>query len=190
MLRVLVLDSVYKSARQMFRHFQEFIAPPAPAQAGGCSSSELVGNPLGRSKVTAIRNVALHPNTLSVYSRALGGYAEASRPKPKAKGLTKSVPQGGDGLEGGCEEEAGGEEESGSSAGPACRICTVEAVALLLKELGEADEVTEGLVQAVIVNNHAVSQDPLLLSTGSIARARERKKATYGAAAPTELSPK
>ena len=53
-LRVVVLDAVYRHARTMFRH-------------------------LARSRAARpLQHVALHPKTLSVYSRAQHGYAQAS----------------------------------------------------------------------------------------------------------------
>jgi hypothetical protein len=36
------------------------------------------------------------------------------------------------------------------------RICTIEAVALLLHELGECDEVCSGMISAVRTNNSAL----------------------------------
>eukprot|EP00966_Prymnesium_polylepis_P290160 6702891-Prymnesium_polylepis.1 len=87
MLRVIVLDGVYRHARTMFRHLHKRAA--------------LAGIP-------PPVHVALHPRTLSVYKRAQNGYAQAS---------AASVAR---------------------SADPeALRICTVEAYALLLEELGE-----------------------------------------------------
>jgi hypothetical protein len=75
-----------------------------------------------------LQHVALHPTTLSVYSRAQHGYAEAS---------ARTVSQ--------------------QHADPeALRICTVEAVALLLEELGEPTRNTRAFVQAVITNNEAL----------------------------------
>ena len=71
--------------------------------------------------------MALHPTTLSVYSRAQNGYAKAS---------AASVAQ---------------------SADPeALRICTVEAYALLLTELGEPESITRPFVEAVVTNNEAL----------------------------------
>ena len=64
-------------------------------------------------------HVALHPRSLSVYKRAQNGYAEAS---------AASVAR--------------------SSDPEALRICTVEAYALLLEELGESKAVPQQLVQA------------------------------------------
>lgn len=75
-------------------------------------------------------HIALHPTTLSVYHRATSGYASAS---------AVSVAGG----------ETGDEQ--------ALRICTVEAAALLLTELGEPEGTTRALVDAVVVNNHALA---------------------------------
>ena len=36
------------------------------------------------------------------------------------------------------------------------RICTIEAVALLLQEMGESESVCKGLISAVVVNNNAL----------------------------------
>ena len=117
LLRVVVLDAVYRSARTMFRHL-------CKARAG-C---------VGRAPLPA---VALHPKTLSVYSRAQHGYAQAS---------ARSV---------------------GASADPeALRICTVEAYALLLEELGEEPELTAALVQAVVINNDALALHHVSGQTG------------------------
>ena len=103
-LRVVVLDAVYRHARNMFRHLRKLRGPDS-----------------------VVQHVALHPKTLSVYSRAQHGYAQAS---------ATSVAQ---------------------SADPAAlRICTVEAFALLLSELGEPEERTRPLIDAVVVNNHAL----------------------------------
>jgi len=103
-LRVVVLDAVYRTARMMFRHLCKM-----------------------RSDRPPLRHVALHPTTLSVYSRAQNGYAAAS---------AKSVEQSGDPA--------------------ALRICTVEAVALLLGELGEPPRHTRPLIDAVVANNEAL----------------------------------
>ena len=56
-LRVVVLDSVYRHARAMFRHLHK------RAEAAGHAPPV---------------HVALHPRTLSVYKRAQNGYAQAS----------------------------------------------------------------------------------------------------------------
>jgi hypothetical protein len=75
-------------------------------------------------------HVALHPDTLSVYHRASGkSYAAAS---------AESVRQG----------------QTGDTE--AIRICTVEAAALLLHELGEPDVTTATLGAAVLRNNEAL----------------------------------
>ena len=103
LLRVVVLDAVYRHARTMFRHLQRTRCSPP------------------------LQHVALHPKTLSVYSRAQHGYAQAS---------AASVAQ--------------------SSDPAALRICTVEAYALLLSELGEANAHTRAFVDAVVVNNDAL----------------------------------
>lgn len=102
-LRVVVLDAVYRHARTMFRHLAKLRAE------------------------RPLQHVALHPKTLSVYSRAQHGYAQAS---------AASVAQ--------------------SSDPEALRICTVEAYALLLSELGEAASRTRPFVDAVVVNNEAL----------------------------------
>jgi DTW domain-containing protein YfiP len=103
-LRVVVLDGVYRHARTMFRHLAKLRAGRPPP------------------------HVALHPTTLSVYSRAQHGYAAAS-----ALSTARS------------DDPA------------AMRVCTVEAFALLLEELGESREAcTRPMVGAVIVNNGAL----------------------------------
>ena len=76
-----------------------------------------------------VRHVALHPKTLSVYHRAKGNYGKAS-----ASGISR------DGTD-----------------PDALRICTVEAVALLLQELGEPSASTEAMVRSVLLNNEAVA---------------------------------
>lgn len=73
------------------------------------------------------QHVALHPSTLSVYHRAQQSYARDSAASVAA-----------------------------SSDPDALRICTVEAFALLLEELGETGETTKALVRAVVVNNEAL----------------------------------
>jgi len=106
-LRVVVLDAVYRAARRMFRHLQK---------------QRLATNPSH-----PLQHVALHPTTLSVYSRAQHGYAQASA------------------------------QSTAQSADPAAlRICTVEAFALLLEELGEPPTTTRRFVDAVIINNRAL----------------------------------
>ena len=77
--------------------------------------------------------VAVHPSTLSVFKRAAKRYARDS-----AKAVQKSA----DPL--------------------ALRVSTVEATALLLKELGESDRVTQALVDAVVVNNQALESSLLV----------------------------
>jgi len=75
-------------------------------------------------------HVALHPKTLSVYHRALKNYAQSS-----AVTVQKS------------------------SDPDALHICSVEAFALLMKELGELEHVTKALVRAVEINNLALVHD-------------------------------
>ena len=60
LMRIVVLDSVYNSARSMFRFMRKRLATP-PA------------------------HVALHPNTLSVYHRATKGYATSSTQTVRAR---------------------------------------------------------------------------------------------------------
>ena len=144
MLRVLVLDGVYGHARSMFRQLHKRV-PPAHVPI----------------------HVALHPRTLSVYHRALHGYAQAS---------AVSV---------------------GESAQPeALRICTVEAYALLLEELGEPNTTTRALVAAMCVNNDALtgaaSVRPvggLQMSTrsGASKRHRRRQRAQQEDGEPVQL---
>mmetsp|Transcript_33034 Transcript_33034/g.106852 ORF Transcript_33034/g.106852 Transcript_33034/m.106852 type:complete len:214 (-) Transcript_33034:166-807(-) len=75
-------------------------------------------------------HVALHPDTLSIYHRASGkSYAAAS---------AESVRRG----------------QTGDEA--ALRVCTVEAAALMLQELGEPEATTTALVAAVVRNNQAL----------------------------------
>jgi hypothetical protein len=74
--------------------------------------------------------VALKPKTLSVYHRATKKYGNSSNITIQSE----SSNHGEDNL----------------------RICTVEAYALLLKELGEEDDVTQRLVNGVVVNNNAL----------------------------------
>ena len=105
MLRVVVLDAVYRHARTMFRHLNKMVTSPSQP----------------------LQHVALHPKTLSVYSRAQNGYAQAS-----ASSVAKSADP------------------------EALRICTVEAFALLLEELGEETACTRKFVEAVVVNNEAL----------------------------------
>jgi DTW domain-containing protein YfiP len=129
-LRVIVLDGVYSQARNMFKTMKKAL-PTCPPY------------------------VALHPETLSVYHRALKNYGESS---------AKTVEQ--------------------SSDPKALHICTVEAFALLLKELGEWDETTQQLVAAVVLNNEALVHSmsvrpeggkPTSESSGA-ARRRRRKE--------------
>ena len=75
-------------------------------------------------------HVALHPKTLSVYHRALKNYAQSSAVSVR-----------------------------NSSDPDALHICSVEAYALLMKELGELDHTTKALVKAVEVNNLALVHD-------------------------------
>ena len=82
---------------------------------------------LKRRKVLA-PHVALHPKTLSLYHRAQKSYAAKS---------AVGVLQGSD--------------------PDALRISTVEAVALLLEELGEPPRTTAAIVQALLVNNAALA---------------------------------
>ena len=89
------------------------------------------------------RHVALHPNTLSVYHRAQQSYARDS-----AATVVKS------------DDPA------------ALRICTVEAFALLLEELGEDQSTTKTLVRAVVVNNEALN------GADSVRPDIERKRST------------
>lgn len=128
-LRVIVLDGVYSNARNMFKTM--------------------------RKKLTCFPPfVALHPETLSVYHRALKSY-----------GASSAV------------------TVSNSKDPKALHICTVEAYALLLKELGEWDAITDELVAAVVVNNGALRHSLTVrpeggkpMSTSSGAARRRRKK--------------
>ena len=84
-----------------------------------------------RIRIPLCKNtVALHPKTLSVYHRAQKTYATSS-----ATTVQKSKDPN------------------------ALHICTVEAVALLLQELGEGEETTRALVEAVEINNLALDHD-------------------------------
>lgn len=83
------------------------------------------------ARTLSIAHVALHPRSLSLYHRAHGGYAKASQ---------AAVERSADPL--------------------ALRICTLEAVALLLQELGEPSCTTAILLQALLANNHALEQHP------------------------------
>ena len=75
-------------------------------------------------------HVALHPKTLSVYHRALKNYAQSSAVTVR-----------------------------NSSDPNALHICSVEAFALLMKELGEWEQTTKALVKAVEINNLALVHD-------------------------------
>ena len=75
-------------------------------------------------------HVALHPKTLSVYHRAQKNYAQSSA----LTVLNSSNPD-------------------------ALHICSVEAFALLMKELGEPEPTTQALVGAVEINNRALVHD-------------------------------
>eukprot|EP00536_Pseudo-nitzschia_multiseries_P004755 jgi/Psemu1/10781/gm1.10781_g len=76
------------------------------------------------------RHVALHPKTLSVYHRAQKNYAQSSAVTVR-----------------------------NSSDPNALHICSVEAFALLMKELGEPQHTTQALVKAVEINNRALVHD-------------------------------
>jgi DTW domain-containing protein YfiP len=127
LLRVVVLDGTYNAARSMFRHFKKHLQP-----SGEC-----------------IHEVALHPNTMSVYHRAQSNYAAAS-----SEAIAR---EGADPL--------------------ALRICTVEAFALLLQELGEPDATTKAFVAGVLANNDAVGASSTAKETAPRAGgpARERR---------------
>ena len=75
-------------------------------------------------------HVALHPTTVSVYHRAQKNYAQASATTVQKSNDPNRL-----------------------------HICTVEAFALLMKELGEEDDITQSLVKAVEVNNMALVHD-------------------------------
>jgi len=73
------------------------------------------------------------------------------------------------------------------------RICTVEAYALLLQELGECRSLCEALVGAVVTNNAALGHDPAVRpdsgmsvssSSGAARRRRTREKCAQIAATP------
>lgn len=98
--------------------------------------------------------IALHPDTVSVYHRAQKTYATSSRTTV----LQSKDPK-------------------------ALHICTVEAYALLLKELGESSHITDRLVDAVRVNNdalvhsiHVRPESGMPTSTSSGAAKRRRRK--------------
>ncbi len=93
--------------------------------------------------------VALHPSSLSVYHRAKKSYADSSAITVK------------------------------KSADPnALHICTVEAVALLMKELGECDTTTKSLVKAVEVNNLALVHDADVRPPASTVGRKAKRKGT------------
>ena len=111
--------------------------------------------------------VALHPDTVSVYHRAQKSYGAASA----ATVARSNDPE-------------------------ALHICTVEACALLLRELAAgasvADEVADELVRAVRLNNEALvhGQDvrpasgvPTSTSSGAAKRSRRKREARERAAA-------
>lgn len=75
-------------------------------------------------------HIALHPKTLSVYHRAQKNYAQSSAVTVR-----------------------------NSSDPDALHICSVEAFALLMKELGELEHTTNSLVKAVEINNLALVHD-------------------------------
>jgi DTW domain-containing protein YfiP len=75
-------------------------------------------------------HVALHPKTLSVYHRAQKNYSQSSAVTVR-----------------------------NSNNPDALHICSVEAFALLMKELGELDHTTKALVKAVEINNLALVHD-------------------------------
>ena len=100
--------------------------------------------------------VALHPKTLSCYHRATKNYQESSSATVKK-----------------------------SENPSALRICTVEAFALLLQELGESKKVTAALVAAVLVNNDALKHSlsvrpesgmPRSVSSGAAKKRRQKVK--------------
>ena len=80
-----------------------------------------------------IPNVALHPTTLSVYHRAQANYRDAA-----AAAVARS------------------ESEPGGEPSVALRICTIEAIALLLQELGEPAATVRAMTDALLANNDAV----------------------------------
>ena len=78
---------------------------------------------------------------------------------------------------------------SASEATKALRVCTVEAFALLLEELGEGAAVVEALVAAVVVNNRALASSLLVRPAGGMpasatsgAARRRRRRAEEKAA--------
>jgi DTW domain-containing protein YfiP len=78
-----------------------------------------------------IAHVALHPRSLSLYHRAQKRYSTASSATISASVSTIDDPL-------------------------AMRICTLEAVALLLEEVGEPQRTTEVLLRALVTNNRAL----------------------------------
>lgn len=83
----------------------------------------------------------------------------------------------------------------GGSDPAALRICTVEAVALLLEELGEPKATTTALVAAIEANNAALANTPgsgpVAVPVGRRARARRRREeaeAARAAAAPLDVA--
>ena len=119
--------------------------------------------------------VALHPDTVSVYHRARKSYAAASA----ATVARSDDPE-------------------------AARICTVEACALLLRELAgggssaAADAVARELVRAVRLNNEALAHGPNVrpasgvptsTSSGAAKRSRRKREARERAAAGGRINP-
>ena len=108
---------------------------------GVYNHARLMARTLRRRLPAAIipREVALHPTTLSVYHRAQKSYGASS-----------------------------GASVAASAQPEALRICTVEAVALLLRELGEVHVATAALVQAVELNNDALRGAAALRPTSGL----------------------
>ena len=112
--------------------------------------------------------VALHPKTLSVYHRATKGYGSSSAKTVVTKDLDPE----------------------------ALRICTVEAYALLLTEVGESSSVVDALVGAVLTNNQALQGDVNVRPEGGMARsersgaARRRRARVEGRAKTAEAEKK
>lgn len=103
--------------------------------------------------------VALHPTTLSVYHRATKKYGASS-------GVTVT-------------------SDISDHDPLALRICTVEAYALLLRELGEPAETIEALVKGVVANNDALKGEkevrpeggmPTSTTSGAARRRRRREQ--------------
>lgn len=140
LLRVVVLDGVYRHARNMYKALRTRLTPAHVPP-----------------------HVALHPKTLSVYHRATKNFGAASA------------------------------LDVARSADPeALHICTVEACALLLRELGEGDDTTSALIRAVVVNNAALKHDrsvrppgaqAVSRSSGAARRQRTRNRAAASKAA-------